>query len=199
MGIQKEIDNAVKFVARANRFIEKVHELIYCEICYAKTKQCSYQCERHQVCKTCFDRIDICPFCRSPKKGTYPNLWVFNDIINQWVLLTDDIIQKGISTDFLFFRSIYMAQFEHALKSALDLLNNLDLHFGSLSDNQAIVRMAVSFVNCKCNFPIFVLKDKKEINYDKDRWRTIEKKTSAIKSVMMTEIIRVYVRSCEAL
>ena len=63
MGIQREIDRTYKFIKRTEKFID----LITCEICYNGFKHCGFNCI-HRICKSCYDKIDKCPFCLKYKE-----------------------------------------------------------------------------------------------------------------------------------
>lgn len=172
MDIKEEIDKANKFVKKANKFIDKIYDELGCEICYTSIKSCSFKCEKHQVCKNCFSKIDICPFCRAQKKGVYPDLWFYNDNIKDWVILNDEFIKSGIHPDFFSFHSNYLDFFRTAITIAIDEIKSIPI--GNANRNKSIVRLILSYVNCKVNFPVFVFKDKTNISYDSNRWKQIE-------------------------
>ena len=48
-----------KYVSRAEGFL----------------KSCGYSCKRHYLCRECHARVGLCPFCRAPLLGVYPDLW----------------------------------------------------------------------------------------------------------------------------
>jgi len=185
--IETEIEDGKRFLDRAHRFLEKVEEVeatTTCEICYEGKKQCSYLCDRHKVCKICYMKILLCPFCRASKKGDYPGMWVFNpeSAVNSWVLLSDDAIQNGINSTFFYDPPRMLTQFQVAMRFAWEGVRSLDhdidrLGFPTQSSREGgkfLLRTIADGVNRKVNYPIFAFKDKHDISYCSDRWKVIE-------------------------
>ena len=67
-----------KYAKRAERRLEEMKDQLQCDICYEGYKSCEYQCNHHRVCKMCYSKIHLCPFCRAPQIGVYPDLWHFD-------------------------------------------------------------------------------------------------------------------------
>ena len=57
------IADTSKFLKKAEHFLEKVQ----CGICYAGVKNNGFNCN-HRVCKTCYYKMECCPFCRAPRE-----------------------------------------------------------------------------------------------------------------------------------
>ena len=88
-----------KYAKRAERRLEEIKDQLQCDICYEGYKSCQYQCNHHRVCKECFSRIVLCPFCRAPQVGVYPDLWYCHGSSFDFRPLTESVVRNGFRSD----------------------------------------------------------------------------------------------------
>ena len=97
--IPRIIESFEKYVKRAERRLHQIQDQLQCEICYDGYKSCEYQCKHHRVCKICYSKIHLCPFCRAPQVGVYPDMWYY-DGDDSFTLITEDLIRNGLNDTF---------------------------------------------------------------------------------------------------
>jgi hypothetical protein len=175
----QEIDHVIAYskrhAARAEKFLARLEEETKCEICYERLRSCGYQCQRHQVCKECFARIVICPFCRAPQMGAYPDLWYCDDSNFSWIPLTEDAVRNGLRRDRNAERFSSPTQYALWLRSACEAgvvqLESFERHPASI---KMVLRVVADCVNRRANYPIFAWHKQQHLHYCADRWRMIQ-------------------------
>jgi hypothetical protein len=158
-----------RYVVRAERFIQQVKEQTNCEVCYERARKCGYSCYRHQVCNACFKRINLCPWCRSPKVGAYPELWYYDSETMEWFPLTEDIVRYGFLSNFNY--DHYVDRFRQTMQTAV---MNLETLIRTNISFKMLLHVVADCINLRTNFPIFVYHNKANIQYCSKRWKLIE-------------------------
>ena len=113
----------------------------------------------------------MCPFCRAPQVGVYPDMWYY-DGDDFFTLITEDLIRNGLNDTFNDRDpSEYARWFKCACVSGISQLN---LFQKSGLSVRIILRMVADCLNKRANFPIFAWQHKKHLHFDADRWRLIQ-------------------------
>ena len=64
--MQPTIEKWTRFLARAQRNLKRMRQLIICEICYERpvsTEEChGFACNRHRLCEECWRRCLSCTY-----------------------------------------------------------------------------------------------------------------------------------------
>jgi len=143
---------------------------LQCDICYEGYKSCEYQCNHHRVCKICYSKIHLCPFCRAPQVGVYPDLWHFN-LDGFFTPLTDDLVRNGFRSDYIYHGPQFYAHwFESSCRAGITQLTTFQDHPESI---KMIIRVVADCLNKRANCPIFAWQHQKHIHYDAGRWKLI--------------------------
>ena len=168
--IPRIIESFEKYVKRAERRLEEMKDQLQCDICYEGYKSCEYQCNHHRVCKICYSKIHLCPFCRAPQVGVYPDLWYY-DSFNTFAPITDNLLRNGMDENYIYGGPHnYAHWFESACVAGITQLNLFKDHAPSI---KMIIRVVADCANKRANFPIFVWQHKQHLHYCADRWRII--------------------------
>ena len=166
--LNNHIANYDRCLQRSNKFLQYLEDNMKCEICYERYQAEAYQCKRHRVCKVCHNMVHICPFCRSPKIGVYPDLWYFTCQGMDWFPLTEQIVMNGFRADFNYLH--YVEGFASACNAAIIQVDSFAHHPPSI---RMALRVVVDCVNRRANFPIFAWHKQQHFQYDANRWKSI--------------------------
>jgi hypothetical protein len=67
-------------------------------VCCDRYRSCGYSCKRHYLCRECHAKVALCPFCRAPQLGVYPDLWYCGGSSFDFKPLTEAVVRNGISS-----------------------------------------------------------------------------------------------------
>ena len=174
--IPRIIASFEKYVKRAERRLEEMKDQLQCDICYEGYKSCEYQCNHHRVCKICYSKIHLCPFCRAPQVGVYPDLWFFDQEGDCWFPLTERMVADGLSSDFDY--KNYADAFDSACRAAhLYITHVARVSYVEGDSPRAIkqmIRVVADCFNRRTNFIVFAWHRKEHLHYCADRWRLVQ-------------------------
>ena len=160
-----------KYAKRAERRLEEIRDQLQCDICYEGYKSCEYQCNHHRVCKICYSKIHLCPFCRAPQVGVYPDLWYCHGSSFDFRPLTESVVRNGFRSDYIYHGPQFYAHwFDSSCRAGITQLTTFQDHPESI---KMIIRVVADCLNKRANFPIFVWQYQKHIHYDAGRWKVI--------------------------
>ena len=158
-----------KYVSRAEGFLEDLK----CEVCCDRYKSCGYSCQRHYLCRECHARVGLCPFCRAPQLGVYPDLWYNcndNTYDARWAPLTEAVVRNGISS------TANSSRFSSATDYACWFRSICEagvLQLGVFNSCPASIKTSLQIVadcvNRRSNYPIFSCHRQQHLHFDAAR------------------------------
>jgi hypothetical protein len=150
----QELDRTVayfeKYVSRAEGFLEDLK----CEVCCDRYRSCGYSCKRHYLCRECHAKVALCPFCRAPQLGVYPDLWYCGGSSFDFKPLTEAVVRNGISSTANAARfsspTDYAFWFRSACEAGVTQLGTFENHPSSM---KMVLRVVADCVNRRSNYP----------------------------------------------
>jgi hypothetical protein len=176
------IEEWMRFLARAERNIKRMQLLLICEICYERPlsieESQGFACKRHRFCMECWMRTKVCPFCRAPKLGVHDDLWVpyYFGQDRQWTQLRDDMLTQGLNTSYIYDRK-YRDRISNTFKWAM---NTLSGSLAGIFSMKELIGTVACGINKMINFPLFVWKEQRHLEYDYERYEKIELRLTQI-------------------
>ena len=171
----QELDRTVayfeKYVSRAEGFLEDLK----CEVCCDRSRSCGYSCKRHYLCRECHAKVALCPFCRAPQLGVYPDLWYCGGSSFDFKPLTEAVVRNGISSTANAARfsspTDYAFWFRSACEAGVTQLGTFENHPSSM---KMVLRVVADCVNRRSNYPIFAWHKQQHLHFDTVRWKIIQ-------------------------
>jgi len=177
--MQPTLEKWMRFLARAQRSLKRMQQLLICEICderpLSTEESQGLACKRHRFCVECWMRTKVCPLCRAPKLGVHSDLWVpyYFGQERQWTQLRDDMLTQGLNTSYIYDRK-YRSRIINTFKWAMTTLNG---SLAGIFSVKELIGTVACGINKMTNFPIFAWKDKKQLEYDYyERYQKIEQR-----------------------
>ena len=194
--MQPTTEKWTRCLARAERNIKRMQQLLICEICYERPlsteESQGFACKRHRFCVECWMRTKVCPFCRAPKLGVHSDLWVpyYFGQERQWTQLRDDMLTQGLNTSYIYDRK-YKNRVINTFKWAMNCLNG---PLAGIFSVKELIGTAANGINKMTNFPIFTWLDKKTMEYDYARFEKIEQRIMEISGLGGDSAFRAQIR-----
>ena len=171
------IEKWARFLARAERNLKRMQELLICEICYERPvsteESQGFACKRHRFCEECWKRCQSCPLCRASKIGVHGDLWIpcYPHGDRQWTQLTNDVLTRGINPNFSY--STLKQNLPNIFKWSVNTMNG---PLAAIFSAKQLIGTVAGGLNRMLDFPVFAWKDQKHLEYDYERFQKIERR-----------------------
>ena len=171
----QELDRTVayfeKYVSRAEGFLEDLK----CEVCCDRYRSCGYSCNRHYLCRECHAKVALCPFCRAPQLGVYPDLWYCGGSSFDFKPLTEAVVRNGISSTANAARFSSPTDYAFWFRSACEAgVTQLGAFKTCPASIKMALRVVADCVNRRSNYPIFTWHKQQHLHFDAARWKIIQ-------------------------
>ena len=171
------IEKWARFLARAERNLKRMQELLICEICYERPvsteESQGFACKRHRFCEECWKRCQSCPLCRASKIGVHGDLWIpcYPHGDRQWTQLTDDMLTRGFDPSFSY--SKLKKNLPNIFQWCVDTMKG---PLTALFSTKQVIGTVAGGLNKQLNFPFFAWKEQRHLEYDYERFQKIERR-----------------------
>ena len=171
----QELDRTVayfeKYVSQAEAFLEDLK----CEVCCDRYRSCGYACNRHYLCRECHAKVALCPFCRAPQLGVYPDLWYCGGSSFDFKPLTEAVVRNGISSTANAARFSSPTDYAFWFRSACEAgVTQLGAFRTCPASIKMALRVVADCVNRRSNYPIFSWHMQQHLHFDAARWKIIQ-------------------------
>jgi hypothetical protein len=174
---RRSLEDWREYLAREQRNLKRMQQLIICEICYERPvsteESQGFACKRHRFCEECWMRCQSCPLCRASKVGVHGDLWIpyYSGGREHWTEFTDTMMTRGLKPNFSYRN--FRKNLANTFSWSMTHLHGPLVEIFSL---RKVIRTVGQMVNELINFPIFTWKEKKHLEYDYERFQKIERR-----------------------